>query len=58
MRTRNCGHAPGPPPVFAGFKIAAPSAVLGTITAEWAGAELGLGALMLYALGAFDINKI
>jgi NitT/TauT family transport system permease protein len=46
------------PYLFAGFKIAAPSAVLGTITAEWAGAELGLGALMLYALGAFDINKV
>jgi ABC-type nitrate/sulfonate/bicarbonate transport system permease component len=46
------------PYLFAGFKVAAPSAVLGTITAEWAGAELGLGALMLYALGAFDINKV
>ena len=40
--------------LFAGFKIAAPSAVLGTITAEWAGAERGVGALMLSALFAYD----
>ncbi|MGI4792947.1 MAG: ABC transporter permease [Janthinobacterium lividum] len=40
--------------LFAGFKIAAPAAVLGTITAEWAGAERGIGALMLSALFAYD----
>lgn len=40
--------------VFAGFKVAAPAAVLGTITAEWAGAERGVGALMLSALFAYD----
>ena len=40
--------------LFAGFKIAAPAAVLGTITAEWAGAERGVGALMLSALFAYD----
>lgn len=40
--------------VFAGFKVAAPAAVLGTITAEWAGAERGVGALMLNALFTYD----
>lgn len=40
--------------VFAGFKVAAPAAVLGTITAEWAGAERGVGALMLNALFSYD----
>ena len=40
--------------LFAGFKVAAPSAVLGTITAEWAGAERGVGAMMLSALFAYD----
>jgi ABC-type nitrate/sulfonate/bicarbonate transport system permease component len=40
--------------VFAGFKVAAPAAVLGTITAEWAGAEKGVGALMLNALFSYD----
>lgn len=40
--------------LFAGFKIAAPAAVLGTITAEWAGSENGVGALMLNALFSYD----
>lgn len=40
--------------LFAGFKVAAPAAVLGTITAEWAGAERGVGAMMLNALFAYD----
>lgn len=40
--------------LFAGFKVAAPAAVLGTITAEWAGAERGVGALMLSALFSYD----
>lgn len=40
--------------LFAGFKIAAPAAVLGAITAEWAGAERGVGALMLGALFSYD----
>ncbi len=40
--------------LFAGFKVAAPAAVLGTITAEWAGAERGVGALMLNALFSYD----
>lgn len=46
------------PYLFAGFKIAAPSAVLGTITAEWAGADHGIGAMMLYALFSYDTPKV
>ena len=46
------------PYMFAGFKIAAPSAVLGTITAEWAGADQGIGAMMLYALFSYDTPKV
>jgi ABC-type nitrate/sulfonate/bicarbonate transport system permease component len=42
------------PSIFAGLKIAAPLAVLGTITAEWAGADRGIGAMMLYALFSYD----
>jgi len=46
------------PYIFAGLKIAAPSAVLGTITAEWAGADRGVGAMMLYALFSYDTPKV
>jgi ABC-type nitrate/sulfonate/bicarbonate transport system permease component len=46
------------PFLFAGFKIAAPSAVLGSVTAEWAGADRGVGAMMLYALFAYDTPKV
>jgi ABC-type nitrate/sulfonate/bicarbonate transport system permease component len=46
------------PYVFAGLKIAAPSAVLGAITAEWAGADRGVGAMMLYALFSYDTPKV
>jgi NitT/TauT family transport system permease protein len=46
------------PYLFAGMKIAAPSAVLGAITAEWAGADRGIGAMMLYALFAYDTPKV
>jgi ABC-type nitrate/sulfonate/bicarbonate transport system permease component len=46
------------PYMFAGFKIAAPSAVLGAVTAEWAGADRGVGAMMLYALFAYDTPKV
>jgi ABC-type nitrate/sulfonate/bicarbonate transport system permease component len=46
------------PYLFAGLKIAAPSAVLGAVTAEWAGADLGLGAMMLYALFSYDPPKV
>jgi len=46
------------PYLFAGFKIAAPAAILGAITAEWAGADRGVGALMLSALFAFDTPKV
>lgn len=46
------------PYLFAGFKVAAPSAVLGAVTAEWAGADRGLGAMMLYALFSYDTIKV
>jgi NitT/TauT family transport system permease protein len=46
------------PYLFAGLKIAAPSAVLGAITAEWAGADQGVGALMLYSLFSYDTPKV
>lgn len=46
------------PYLFAGLKIAAPSAVLGAITAEWAGADRGIGAMMLYALFSYDPPKV
>jgi ABC-type nitrate/sulfonate/bicarbonate transport system permease component len=46
------------PYLFAGFKIGAPAAILGAITAEWAGADRGVGALMLSALFAFDTPKV
>jgi NitT/TauT family transport system permease protein len=46
------------PYLFAGFKIAAPSAILGAIVAEWTGAERGLGVLMIYSLSAFDVPKL
>ncbi len=46
------------PYLFAGMKIAAPLAVLGAITAEWAGADRGIGAMMLYALFSYDIEKV
>ncbi len=42
------------PYLFAGLKIAAPAAILGTIISEWAGADRGLGILMLHALFAFQ----
>jgi ABC-type nitrate/sulfonate/bicarbonate transport system permease component len=44
--------------LFAGLKVAAPSAVLGTITAEWAGSDRGIGAMMLYALFAYDTPTV
>jgi ABC-type nitrate/sulfonate/bicarbonate transport system permease component len=46
------------PYVFTGLKIAAPTAVLGAITAEWTGSDQGLGTVMLYALFSYDIVKV
>jgi len=44
--------------IFSGMKIAAASAVLGAIVAEWAGAERGLGVMMAYALFAFNVDQV
>jgi NitT/TauT family transport system permease protein len=46
------------PFLFSGFKIAAPAALLGTIIAEWAGSNRGLGLFMLHALFAFQIEQV
>jgi NitT/TauT family transport system permease protein len=46
------------PYLFAGFKVAAPLAVLGSLTAELTGAENGIGVLMLSALFTFDIKQV
>jgi ABC-type nitrate/sulfonate/bicarbonate transport system permease component len=46
------------PYLFAGFKLAAPLAVLGSLTAELTGADNGIGVLMLSALFAFDVSQV
>ncbi|RAH97224.1 hypothetical protein DLJ53_28870 [Acuticoccus sediminis] len=46
------------PYLFAGLKIAAPLAVLGIITAEWTGADRGIGAMMLYALFSYNVPTV
>ena len=42
------------PFIFAGFKVAAPLAVLGALIAEWVSADRGLGIMMTYAIFSFD----
>lgn len=46
------------PYVFSAFKIAAPLAVLGTLIAEWMGAERGIGIMMIYAMFSFDAAQV
>lgn len=46
------------PYLFAGLKVAAPLAVLGSLTAELTGAENGIGVLMMSALFNFDIRQV
>jgi ABC-type nitrate/sulfonate/bicarbonate transport system permease component len=46
------------PFIFAGFKIAAPLAVLGTLIAEWMGAERGIGIMMIYAMFSFNAPQV
>src|SRR5258708_37334692 len=46
------------PYLFAGFKLAAPLAVLGSLTAELTGAENGIGVIMLGALFSFDTQLV
>jgi ABC-type nitrate/sulfonate/bicarbonate transport system permease component len=46
------------PYVFAGLKIAAASAVLGALIAEWVGAEKGIGLMMAYALFSFNVAQV
>ncbi|SLN42271.1 ABC transporter permease [Roseisalinus antarcticus] len=46
------------PYLFAAMKVAAPLALLGTLIAEWMGAERGLGAMILYALFSFNVPVV
>jgi NitT/TauT family transport system permease protein len=46
------------PYLFAGLKLAAPLAVLGSLTAELTGADNGIGVLMLSALFSFDTKQV
>lgn len=46
------------PYVFSALKIAAPLAVLGTLIAEWMGAERGVGIMMIYAMFSFDAPQV
>ncbi len=46
------------PYLFAGFKLAAPLAVLGSLTAELTGAENGIGVIMLSSLFGFDTKML
>lgn len=46
------------PFIFAGFKIAAPLAVLGTLIAEWMGAARGIGIMMIYAMFSFNAPQV
>jgi len=43
------------PALFAAMQIAAPSAFIGALLAEWIGANAGLGVLMIYAMFAFQV---
>jgi ABC-type nitrate/sulfonate/bicarbonate transport system permease component len=46
------------PGLFAGLQIAAPSAFIGALLAEWIGANAGLGVLMIYAMFAFQVVNL
>jgi ABC-type nitrate/sulfonate/bicarbonate transport system permease component len=43
------------PALFAALEIAAPSAFIGALLAEWIGANSGLGVLMIYAMFEFQV---
>ena len=45
------------PSIFAGLRIAAPSALLGAIIGEYLGANSGLGALLLQSQDSFQVNE-
>ena len=45
------------PSLFAGLRIAAPAAMLGTIIGEWLGAENGLGVAMVNSQQALQIER-
>ncbi|MFV0374292.1 ABC transporter permease [Microbacterium sp.] len=43
------------PALFSSFKIAGPAAFIGALIAEWMGAEIGLGVLLLQAMFSFNV---
>jgi len=43
------------PALFSSFKIAGPAAFIGAIIAEWMGAEIGLGVMLLQAMFNFNV---
>jgi ABC-type nitrate/sulfonate/bicarbonate transport system permease component len=45
------------PSIFAGLRIAAPSALLGAIIGEYLGANAGLGALLLQSQDSFQVTE-
>ena len=45
------------PSLFAGLRIAAPSALLGAIIGEYLGASAGLGALLIQSQTSFQVTE-
>ena len=46
------------PQIFAGLKVGITLATIGAIVAEWISAEAGLGYLVVFALGFFQIERL
>lgn len=46
------------PALFAALQIAAPSAFIGALLAEWIGANAGLGVVMIYAMFDFQVVNL
>lgn len=46
------------PHIFAGLKVGITLATIGAIVAEWISAEAGLGYLVVFALGFFQIDRL
>ncbi|HXG40700.1 MAG TPA: ABC transporter permease [Candidatus Limnocylindrales bacterium] len=46
------------PQIFGGIRVGVTLAIIGAVVAEWAGAEVGLGILILTARGSFDIPLV
>jgi NitT/TauT family transport system permease protein len=46
------------PHIFAGLKVGITLATIGAIVAEWISSDSGLGYLIVYSIGFFEINKL